>query len=554
MREIEPRFETLTAALTDASAARQGYIFLDQKKPVNLSFAELLTKAKRVAGKLQASGVDPGDRLILILPTSPAFAVTFWGAVLVGAVPCILPSPALSRAIPAGIKRVEAVQSKIKARCLITTEKELSVWGNGFDQSAVMTVEALEREPFSAYTAVSRRPDDLALIQATSGSTGSPKCVPLTHQNLLINIAQIGERLETMSDDVVVCWLPMFHDMGLIGCFLHGACWGLKTILMPPSKFIRRPVTWLKAISDYRGTQSPAPNFAYGLLLNKVKAEDIPTFDLSSWRSAICGAEPIDSHLLEAVVEKFSKSHLNPLAMAPAYGLAEAALCVSIYAPSEPLRYEVIDSSLLHENRSAIPIRSDFDGPTVAVCNCGRPVSGTSVEVRNERCERLVDGMVGRIWISGPSVMGGYLNAEQKTAEILLNGWLDTGDVGYMRDGSLFVLGRDKELIMIRGQNYYPIDFERAAEEVDGVTAGRVAAFGLYDASIYSETLMLVIEVRASQLNSDLSERVKAHIARQTGVPPAAVYLASRGTIPRTTSGKLQRTLLKRRWVNGGMR
>lgn len=317
-------------------------------------------------------------------------------------------------------------------------------------------------------------------------------------------------------------------------------------MLIPPTKFIRRPAIWLRALSDYRGTQSPAPNFAYGLLLTKVKERALPSFDLSSWRSAICGAEPIDPEMLRAFCEKFRAAKLNPLAPSPAYGLAEASLCVTLSSPSEPLQAERVAAKALYDAQRAEPAASSEAG--VWVCSCGRPVEGTQIEIRNEAHLPLPDGGVGQIWISGRSVMKGYFEDADHDEEALIDGWLNTGDVGYMRSGSLFVLGRDKELIIIRGQNYYPTDFERAAAEVEGITSGKVAAIGIYNQAIYSEELHLLCEVRMSQRESDLAEQVQAHVARETGIRPASVHLVSRGTIPRTTSGKLQRGMIKRRF------
>ncbi len=536
---------TLIEALRQAAVTDKACIFLDQKEPVMLTYRELLTQAMLVAGKLQHEGICEGDSVVVVLPTGRFFAITFWGIVFAGGVPCVLPSPTLSRAPQRGLAKIERVSQKIGSRLLITTQRESAVWGGDLTGLPLMTVERLESLDTHPWREVVRQPADLAVIQATSGSTSAPKCVMLSQRNIQANCCQLAHRFETSWDDVVVCWLPMFHDMGLIGCFLYSIFCQIQLVLLPPSKFVRRPVRWLNAIHDYRGTQSPAPNFAYGYLMTRVKDAQIATLDLSSWRLAICGAEPIDPLLLDAFLGRYREAGLRPAAIAPAYGMAEVSLCATVYGPRETLSYETVCESSLHEQELAIPLFSDEELGTIIVCNCGRPVSGMQIDIRSEDQTSLAEREVGRIWLKGPSVMQGYMGDAAKTAEVLVEGWLDSGDIGYLRDGCLFVLGREKELIIIRGQNYYPTDFERVAEQVAGIETGRVAAFGVYHATVFSEELQIVCEVKKSQIESDLAEQVKAHVASQTGVPPAVVNLVPRGTIPRTTSGKLQRNALK---------
>ncbi len=540
---------TLIEALKQAAESDKQYIFLDQKEPFELSYRDLLGQAKMVAGKLQAKGIAPGERVIIVLPTCPAFAVTFWGIVLAGAVPCVLPSPTLSRAPQAGIDKIEAVSHKIDGQLLITSDKEAAAWAEGVSALPIITVEALDAEALAPHRCVERDPADLAVIQATSGSTSAPKCVMLSHVNILSNCAQMRNKTSFSEGDVVVSWLPMFHDMGLIGCLIYSLVAKAPAVLIPSSKFIRRPFIYLKAISDYRGSKSPAPNFAYGLLLSKITDEQLATLDLSSMKSAVCGAEPVDPLLLQAYSNRFKSAQLGPTALGPAYGMAEVALCATMSAPDEPLAYETISDFELHQNGVAVPILPESDERSLNVCNCGRPVDGMAIEIRNTHHSPLPDGNVGRIWLSGPSIMMGYMGDPEKTAETLVDGWLDTGDIGYMRNGYLFVLGRDKELIIIRGHNYYPTDFERAAEQIDGIDSGRVVAFGVYNSAVFSEQLHLVCEVKKSKMSDELAEQIKAHVATTTGIPPAHVALMPRGTIPRTTSGKLQRALLKKTYT-----
>jgi len=541
-------YHTLIEALESAvqhSTPQQGYTFLEGSEANHVTFERLWARAKAYAGALQHRDVQKCDRVLVVLPTSAEFASIYLGLLLCGAVPCVLPSPEGARNRVDAIRRVSHVAVQLSAKLLITSS-ELGLLEAETDLPlTAVTVADLQAETGYPWQPVPLSGDDLALIQASSGTTDTPKCVALTHHNVLANLWQIGQRLQVVDDDVVVCWLPLFHDMGLIGCFLFVLYWQLHGVFMAPYRFIRRPITWLKAISDYGGTLSLAPNFAYALVERRVTEQELTQLDLSTWRAALCGAEPIDARTLQKFSRRFAVSGFRPNSLVPCYGLAEASLCVVMHRPGEPLHYEQVSRLALTKEKQAVI--DDQSNDTVLICDCGSPVEGTHIRIIDENGTALPEGYVGSIWISGPSVTAGYYSAPEETDKTLQAGWLNTGDLGYIRNGHLFVTGRNKDLIVIRGHNYQPTDFEWAAAEIPGISQGRVIAFGVYDPAEATEQVYLVCErpLKAEVEEEKLAETIKLHVGRQTGVLPAHVGLVTRNTIPKTTSGKLQRARTK---------
>lgn len=528
---------TLTDALAAAAAGPGAYTFLEGDGAEDLPFARLAEQARACAGALQGLGVARGDRVLVTLPTGAAFARVFLGALLCGAAPCVLPAPD-----DGGGDHLRAVAALLDARLLVATQAQAASPALAGLPLRACTPEELAGSAHP-YAPVPVAPGDLAVVQASSGTTGAPKCVGLTHANLLANVGQIGDRLRVAADDVVVSWLPLYHDMGLIGCFLFTLCWGLRGVLMAPARFMRRPASWLRAISAYGGTLSPAPNFAYALAAGRVAGRDLEGLELGSWRAAMCGAEPIDVAGLAAFADQFAPYGLRRESLVPCYGLAEASLCVAMHEPGQGLRFEGVSRARLAADGVAEPVSGWASDGAALVADCGRPVAGMALEIRDELGRPLPEGRVGVVWISGPSVTGGYLGAPELSAAALRGGWLNTGDLGYMRRGRLFVTGRRKDLIIIRGHNYQPAEFEAAAAEVPGVAAGRVAAVGVYSSQDATERLALVVErPREAGLDEQgLRDAVRLRVALRTGVVPAQVLLIPRNGLPKTTSGKLQR-------------
>ena len=547
---MQSRYQTLTEALEAAAAqcdAARGYIFLSRGAPVHLPYAQLWQVARQMAATLQQRGLAKGDRVVLTLGTSPEFAHVYWGLQLCGAVPCILPAPGAGREQSSAVHRILAVADQIEASAIIGSADDLAALAGQDQRSQLWDVAQLALGDGAAWQRPCQSPGDLAVIQATSGSTGTPKCVALTQFNVLANLEQDGQRLRIDNSDVQICWLPLFHDMGLIGCFFLAVYWQMPGVFLTPFQFLREPLSWLQAISNYRGTISPAPNFAFALLTQRITEDEATQLNLTSWKAAVCGGEPIEVPTLQRFVQRFEKVGFSPNALVPAYGMAEAALCITMYSPGEALNYETVLQKDLAERGVAVPVFLASDEPTTTLCDCGAVVEGTQLVIRNGAGEVVGDGQVGQIWVAGPSLLQEYINLPSENATLLQAGWLNTGDLGYLRNGRLFVVGRSKEIIIIRGHNYAPVDFERAAEEVAQVTAGRVVAIGIPNAQQGTEQLVILCEQPREALTLSPAEwqrAIQSHVGKRTGILPAQVIILPRNAIPRTTSGGLMRKLV----------
>ncbi len=550
---MQPRFQTLTHALEQAAQhapATTGYTFLNRGAAVAMPYRDLWRLARQMAATLQAQGIGKGDRVVITLPTSPEFAQLYWGLQLCGAVPCVLPAPSAGREQSQSVQRILAVARQIAASAIIGAADDLAAFAGQEPGCPVWDMAQWPLAEADAWQPVAQSATDLAVIQATSGSTSSPKCVAVSQFSMAANLEQIGHRLRIDETDVKVGWLPLYHDMGLVGCFFLALYWSIPGIFLTPFQFLRDPRSWLQAISTYKGTLSPAPNFAYALTYKRVSDDNLVGLNLASWKAAICGGEQINTPDMKGFIRRFQAVGFSPNALVPAYGMAEAALCITMYSPGEPLHYETVDQRALAERALAIPVNADGTQPVTTLCDCGAPVAGTHLCSRNDAGAALADGQVGRIWVAGPSLLREYFNQPAETAALLRDGWLDTGDLGYLRNGRLFVVGRAKEVIIIRGHNYSPIDFERAAEEVAGVAAGRVVAVGIPTPAEGTEQLVLLCEQPREIATPDKlaawQRTIQSHVGKRTGLFPAQVVAVPRNSIPRTTSGKLQRGLVRK--------
>jgi fatty-acyl-CoA synthase len=525
----------------------------DEEKETTIPVADLRARATRFARVLREAGVEKGMPLPIVLTTSPEFVVTFLAALYVGAAPAPLALPAGFGDLDNFARRIGTIGAYLDAHHVVTSlglrdHALRGMKGATFIDGASSLLA--DREPIEpGFTAAA---SDIALLQCTSGSTGLPKGVCLSHANLLANIAQIGQGVRVDRQDVGVCWLPLNHDMGLIGCFLFSLYFGTDLVLLSPSRFLRKPAAWLQAISRHRATLSPAPNFAYGYTAARVRGEDLEGVDLSSWRVAFCGAEPIDPQTLLHFQDQFRRYGLQPNTVLPCYGLAEASLAVTFHAAGSPITYDRLDRQALVGKGKVVPVSFDVDSVHAAeIVSCGAPLAGTKLRIVGKKGDALGELRVGRIFVSGPSVMAGYWRSPERTAEVLKDGWLDTGDLGFLRDGNLYVTGREKDAVIIRGRCYTPTDFEWPAQEVKGVRKGAVVAFGVFDPQRGTELLHVVCEteIMDPEERRKLGIEVAAKVAQRSGIRPDVVNFVRRDTIPKTTSGKLQRAKTKQMYL-----
>ena len=511
-----------------------------------LTFGELAAEAEAVAGGLRALGVEPGAAVSLMLPSGPDYFRCFAGIWLAGAVPVPIYPPARPSQIEEHVHRQAGILANCEAVCLITTDELARVAGLLREQvpslSAVVTPDALKGERAPRPTV---QGEQTALLQYTSGSTAAPKGVVLSHANLLANVRAIGEGVAVRPDDVTVSWLPLYHDMGLIGAWLGSLYHGVPLVLMSPLAFIGRPVRWLEAIHRHRGTITAAPNFAFDLCTRRIRDEDLATLDLSSLRAVYNGAEPVSVETMQRFTDRFAPHGFRPEAMMPVFGLAESSVALTFPPLGRRPVIDTIDRRRLAASGQAICVPADTEGARRLVA-CGRPLPGHEVRIVDEADRELSDRHEGHIQFRGPSTTKGYLNNPEANARLLHGDWLDSGDLGYIAQSDLYVTGRVKDIIIKAGRNIYPEELEAAVGAVDGIRAGCVAVFGTHDASHDNgagEQLVVMAESRkAGEADRErLSRSIEALALDLTGMPADQVTLVPPNTVLKTSSGKIRR-------------
>ena len=474
-----------------------------------------------------------------MLSTSVEFFVAFFGILNVGGVPVPLYPPMRLDQFEDFLGRQDAILSNCGAKVLITLPQfapMARVMKNRVNLKEISSVKSLsESVPSPLYTAGE---DEMALLQYTSGRTGHPKGVPLTHRNLLVNIWAIGKGfgISEESGDVMVSWLPLYHDMGLIGMSLLSLVHGLPLVLMAPEQFLGRPARWLRAFSRYRGSLTAAPNFAYAICANKIEDEELEGVDLSSWRVALNGAEPVIPSTVRAFQERFEKFGFRSSSSFPAYGLAEATLAVSFTPLERGLKTLSLDRVHLGATNEVI------DGDD-EVASCGLLVDDIEVRIVSERGEPLPDNRQSHVEIRGASVMRGYLGFKG------VEDWLRVGDLGFFSGGELFITGRTKDVIVVAGRNLHPIDIEAVVSGISGVRPGCVVALGIESES----TQRVVVLVETRQKSEELLNSVRKKVVEIIGGPAEVVLLDPR-TLPKTPSGKIRRQETKSRYINQNLK
>jgi len=545
------------------------------EKNLTLTFAELYAAAQRCAGELAKLGVPPGGRVSLMLPTSRAFFVSYAGVLLAGAVPVPIYPPFRADRIEEYAGRQSAILNNAEV-CLLLTFRRAEAVAKLLKPrvrslETVLDVEKLleaaEKAPPPSPGALPpdlrgsrlRKPNDIALLQYTSGSTGDPKGVTLTHANLLANMRAIGEAVQLTSEDVGISWLPLYHDMGLIGAWLTLLHYGTPLAVMSPLAFLTRPERWLQAFHKHRGTITAAPNFAYELCVRKIADKDIEGVDLSSWRAALNGAEPVNPGTLERFAERFRPYGFRSTSQLPVYGLAEASLAVTVPPLNRGPLVDRVDREAFTAQCRAVP--TDDESSSISFVSSGQPVPNHEVRIVDDQGEEASDRTEGFLWFRGPSATRGYFNNAQATEKLFPLGtapegefsWVNSGDRAYRADGEIFVTGRVKDIIIKGGRNLYPHEVEELAARANGIRKGCIVAFGLKDEGTGTEKLIVVAESREkdSTARSAIAAAVTDRISQGLGLPPDRVELIPPGSIPKTSSGKLRREETKQLYVAG---
>jgi fatty-acyl-CoA synthase len=512
----------------------------------------LHAEAKRRGQLLLGLDLHKGDRIALVIADPAEFVLSFLGAAVAGIVPVPIYPRASFKAKNSYVETVTHIVQASGAKVLLTTEaskpvvEEVLAHDSGLSQLVVLE-ELVTREaadlPLPAVSA-----DDICFLQFTSGSTSMPKGVIVTHGNLVANArAFLGPRgIDRRPEDIAVTWLPLYHDMGLIGFVLGTIVCDIPTVLMPTEAFGRRPNVWLETITKVRGTITFAPNFAYALASKRARDKDLESLDLSTVRVAGCGAEPINPKVMREFGERFSRAGFKANALMPAYGMAESTLAITFHELEHDLVTDVVDAERMQQGDASAATASSKN--TVELVCCGHVFPGHQLKIVDENGNTLPDRRVGEIWAHGPSVTGGYYGNSEATAACYTDGWLHTGDLGYMVGDDLYVCGRLKDLIIVRGANHYPQDIEWAVAEIEGVRRDNVVAFSVVRDG--EEGVVIAAEGNSGDAEA-LRKAIAAKVAETSGLTVSHVSVVKVGSLPKTSSGKVQRRRTKALFESG---
>jgi acyl-CoA synthetase (AMP-forming)/AMP-acid ligase II len=546
------RFRTLSQALAEAATGKEGYTFVTAHGEIRRSYADMQEASFRVARSIREAGLRRGDLVALVIGDAEQFLTTLLGVSVAGVIPASLYPPATTSDLGRYLDLTAGILRGAGARGVVTTSALAPAFGGLQrtcpDLELVLSCDDLNAPALEPDSLPSL--DDIAFVQFTSGSTSSPKGVALTHRNLSANVDAINSPagLSTTSDDVGVSWLPLYHDMGLVGMALGAVYSGRPVVMLTPQMFVKRPAEWLRAMSRYGGTISFAPTFAYDLAVRRVKDRDLADLNLSRWRVAGCGAEPIHAPTLAAFAARFASVGFRATSFLPSYGLAEHVLAATFPVRNRAPRVEEIAADELTERRLATP--AEDGDPSIPLVSCGRALPGHAIRIVGEDGRELAERQVGEITLGGPSVMLGYYRDQALTAQTIRRGWLHTGDLGYLSDGELFVCGRVKDVIIVNGRKYHPQDLEWAVNDVTGVRRGRVVAFGTTEPGA-PDRVVVVVEPSGTASVGSLTDSIRRRIGDLFGLFVDEVVAVPSGAIGRTTSGKVQRAATKARYERG---
>ncbi|MGB3710276.1 MAG: fatty acyl-AMP ligase [Erythrobacter sp.] len=551
---IRSRFDTFNDAIDYAARSKKGLNFHDMRGQLERAYpySELREDALAMARRLVAAGIGREDRVALIAETGAEFAALFCGCIYAGAWPVPLPLPTTFGGKDNYIDQLSVQLESCDPAILLYP-----------DEIAEMTSTAAARQGCrgESWDEFARReapdcdlptaaPGDICYLQYSSGSTRFPTGVAVTHEALLHNLYGHATTMELGEDDRCISWLPWYHDMGLVGCLLSLIANQVSGDYLKPDAFARRPLAWLDMISRNEGnTLSYSPTFGYDICARRISSQSnvAERFDLSRWRVAGNGADMIRPDVMQSFVNAFSDAGFRAKAFCPSYGLAEAVLAVTVMPPGEGIRVELVEE----ERLSGTPRDISRPARYRAIVNCGKALPDMKVEIRGEDGRARGDHQIGKVWAHGPSVMHSYFRNEAATRDALVDGWLDTGDMGYLADGYLFIVGRAKDMIIINGKNHWPQDIEWAVEQLPGFNHGDIAAFSI-ETDNGEEAPAVLVHCRVSDPveRIRLREQIADKVRSVTGMS-CVVELVPPRTLPRTSSGKLSRAKAKKLYLSG---
>ncbi len=546
---------TLPQALERAATAfpERGIAVFDSRgrKAVRRTYPELLASVRQAAGRWAALGVEPGELVMISLPTSWAWFEIWLGALWRGAIPVAVAPGAAMGAAAAQIRKVEGLVTALGARRAVVTggfRAEAERAGAGKTVEVAITPAEIEATATTRFSRPQPEPGEIAFLQLTSGSTGLPRAVSIPHQAVVHNVIGSDQAIGIPRGapthqwaETMVSWLPLHHDMGLVGSVFQSIYCGLDLWLLPPGLFLARPRKWLEHLGTHGVAFAPAPNFGYQLCVERLAADAREGLDLSNWRDAMTGAEMVRPETVAAFCEAFAPFGFSPEAFRPCYGMAETTLAVTFDMKGEGARTRPLPAGA-----------GAGMGLNEVVC-VGEPVADTKVRIAAPDGNALAAGEIGEIQVSGPSVFAGYWNDPAATSESLRDGWLSTGDLGFLDEGELYITGRIKDVLIVRGSNVMPHEIEWLAESVSGGGGAlRTGAFSVARGATGEEPVVVVeVGERDPDKLRELGKEIKRRIGRALSLPVADLVFVRRGRIPKTTSGKVQRRALREKYLNG---
>ena len=525
------------------------YVYQNADQIHEISYRTIKQKALQIASGLIGQDIAPGDCVAIMLPTSDDYFYSFFGVLYARAIPVPIYPPARASQIEDHLKRHANILQNAQSKLLITVPEAKPVSQLLRLQvptiKSVVTVAEL-KQPAELFDVGDAQHSDIAFLQYTSGSTGLPKGVALTHANLLANIRAMGKVVRASSNDIFVSWLPVYHDMGLIGTWFGSLYYAIPLVIMSPLLFLSKPQRWLWAIHRHRGTLSPAPNFAYELCINKIDDSELEGLDLSSWRLSWNGAEPVSPITMKHFTERFAKYGFRPETMSPVYGLAESSVGLTFPTEVRKPRIERIQREpMTRFGRAETAEPGDPDA--IQFVGLGLPLPGHQIRIIDDLGRELPEREEGELEFKGPSATQGYYRDPEKTEKLYHGEWLDTGDRAFTIDGELFITGRSKDIIIRAGRNIYPHELEEAVCNIDGIRKGCVAAFASHDSRSGTERLIVLAETRETDetRQMQLREQINNLAVDLLGSPADDVVVSPPHTIPKTSSGKIRRAACK---------
>ena len=530
-----------------------------------ISYAELLRNSLGYAQQLTGAGIRPGEVVILILQHSQALLYAFFGAILAGAIPSIMPF-LTEKLSPDQYRRSLAALFEITAPTAVITypdffpEVQQAVKSAPSVRCVIDSAQIEAPLDFDAahLPGLGRAPADIVLLQHSSGTTGLQKGVALSHQAVFNQLENYSKAIAFSRSDVVVSWLPLYHDMGLIAGFIMPVLCQAPLVLMSPFDWVRSPHRLLAAVSTYHGTLSWLPNFAYNFCAQKIRDRDLEGVDLSSWRAVINCSEPMYFHSHQQFLERFRPYTLPPTALATCYAMAENVFAVSQGGIDAPVTVDRIRADVFTSQHIAQPAREGE--PTINMLSAGRPIQNTRLRILDKRYHELPDRHIGEVAILSDCMLSGYYQRPDLTAKSFHDGWYLTGDLGYLADGEIYITGRKKDLIIVGGKNIYPQDLENLASEVPGVHAGRVAAFGIYNDRAGTEDVVIIAEAGGEQTHQnevelsqeqqqEIADTIRQHITKNSDIALRFVKVVERGWLIKTSSGKVARSANREKYL-----